>query len=174
MKMTVTEGLQEIKTLKARVAKRRVTALPYVARPENMVDPFAKEGLTSEQFIQQERQGIADLEKRIVRIRTAIQRVNLDSKLEVDGVQGTVADWLVWRREVAQGAAQFLAQIAQRVGAAREQGTFGQRSKAEMVNIVATVSEKDLAADIEQMEKTLGQLDGRLSLHNATAVIEVD
>lgn len=42
--LTITEGLAEIKTLKARIEKKRQGIGPYIVRPAQMRDPMEKDG----------------------------------------------------------------------------------------------------------------------------------
>src|SRR6266850_8251735 len=105
-KMTITEALQEIKTIGKRLEKKRLAVSDKLARDTRIKDPLEKDG-GSEKFVREERQAIGDLEKRIVAIRTAIQRSNLITMVPIDGNQGTVAEWLTWRREVSAGQVEF-------------------------------------------------------------------
>lgn len=175
--MTITEALAELKTLKARIEKKRAGVLPYLLRPAVMRDPMEKDGGVA-QWISRERQGIADMETRYVALRTAIQRKNLESKLKVGDAEKTVADWLTWRREVSQGQVQFLAAIGREIANARKDPrTQGRAIKPEgeatSMDIIAHVNEVELLAESDALVGILGELDGKLSLANATLVIEV-
>jgi len=141
----------------------------------------------SVKYVEQERQGIQDLESRIVTIRTAIQRSNLETKTTVNDKTMSVAEWLTFRREVAASRQQFLANINNTVRAIRDKVTKdGGRVVAANVAATAIVEanrppmevyihldEKALLEEQEMLEKTLGDLDGKLSLLNATTVIDV-
>lgn len=184
-KLTITEALQEIKTIGARVQKKRQSVSNYLARDARVRDPLEKDG-GSEQFISQERQAIGDLEKRVVSIRTAIQRSNLDSSLTVGQQSMKVAEWLTWRREVSAGRKQFLGALVQGIASVRTQvQQKGGRVIAAAVavnesigandppQIIVSVDERGLIREQEEMEEILGTLDGKLSLFNATTIIEV-
>src|ERR1035438_7251391 len=70
--LTITEALQEIKTIGKRLDKKRAAAAQYLARDARARDPLEKDG-GSAKFISEERQAIADLETRVISIRTHIQ-----------------------------------------------------------------------------------------------------
>jgi hypothetical protein len=182
-KLTITEALQEIKTIGKRLEKKRQSISPYLARDSRVRDPLEKDG-GSEKFINSERQAIADLENRVVAIRTAIQRSNLDSSITVGTKGRTVAEWLTWRRELAAGHKSFLSSISAGLTNVRNevQKKGGKVIAAVAVNeavgpndppqLVINVDERKLIQDIEEIEETLGTLDGKLSLFNATTVID--
>ena len=177
---TITEGLAEIKTLTARIQKRRETVLRYLARDIRLRDPLEKEG-GSVDFIKRERQAIADLEDRLVRIRCAIQTINGTTTLTLGETVRSIAYWLNWRREIAEKRAAFLGMVTGAVGQARKYAggitgavnARGERvpSAEAPIEIVVNVDEALLAKEVELHEKIIGDLDGRLSLLNATTTI---
>jgi hypothetical protein len=105
--ITITEALQEIKTIGKRLEKKRQSISQYLARDTRVRDPLEKDG-GSAKFITEERQAIADLEKRVIAIRIEIQRSNLAASLTVGTTARTVAEWLTWRREISAAQSTFL------------------------------------------------------------------
>ncbi len=138
MKITITEALQEIKTINKRLESKRRNILSYVGRDNRVKDPLEKEGGTVE-FIKKERQALSDLEKRIISIRTAIQRSNLQTSKE-----GRVVVPLVNEATSNPG------------------------------DVVVHLEEKAILEEQEKHDVVVGDLDGRLSLLNATTVIEFE
>lgn len=171
--MFITEGLAEIKTLNARIEKKRQGVSQYVLRDSRLKDPMADEGGVV-QWVEQELQAIGDLERRIVKIRTAIQTKNLYTSLQVGEFVRSVQEWLNWRREIAEGRKNFLRALTNGIANARKEAAKMQPAPdGSKVDIEVHISEKDLAAQVEEMETILGELDGKLSLLNATTKIEV-
>ena len=184
-KLTITEALQEIKTIGKRLEKKRASISQYVARDSRIRDPLLKDG-GSEKFIESERQAINDLETRIIGIRTVIQASNLAATLSVGTKSRTVAEWLTWRREISNSQVAFLKQIANGLNKIRNevQSKGGKVvAAAAAVNeafdpngppeVVVNIDERQLIDEQEQLEQQLGDLDGKLSLFNATTVVEV-
>lgn len=184
-KMTITEALQEIKTIGKRLEKKRLAVGDKLARDTRIKDPLEKDG-GSEKFVREERQAIGDLEKRIVAIRTAIQRSNLSTVVPLDGNQGTVAEWLTWRREVSAGQVTFLNSISSNIRNIRSQvqqkggrviANVAQVNEGTSYNdppqLIVNVDEKAVLDEQEKLETLLGDLDGKLSLLNATTVVDV-
>lgn len=182
--ITITEALQEIKTINKRIEKKRQAISQFVARDARVRDPLEKDG-GSEKFIAQERQATSDLENRIVAIRTAIQRSNLDAKLTVCGRTKSVAEWLTWRREISSGNTMFLRSLAAGVAQIRTQiqskggkvmgaavAVAEMPGPADPPHVLVNFDERALIEEQETMEQILGDLDGKLSLYNATALIE--
>lgn len=189
MPMTITEALAEIKTIGKRLEKKRGAVIANIGRDARLKDPLADaEGMTSVKYVAQERQAINDLEKRIVDIRTAIQRSNLTTPCTVGQSTMPVQDWLNFRREVAGGRQVFLNSLNQSIKNIRTK-TVSQGGRVTMAaavsqSIVTTgdspplevllhVDERELLTEQEGLEQTLGELDGKLSLLNATTVIDV-
>lgn len=177
-KITITEALAEIKTIGSRVQKKREAIMRYFSRDSRLRDPLEKEG-GSVAFVSQERQAINDLNSRLVAIRSAIQRVNLETKLRIGDLTLSVAEWLNWRREVADGQQKFLGQMASQITAVRSQaarsgvGVSENPDTAQPGEMVVAVNERGLSQEIETMATILGSLDGQLSLINATVMVEV-
>lgn len=177
MKLTITEALAEIKTSGARIEKKRESIMRYFSRDARLRDPLEADG-GSKKFVDRERQSIRDLEHRIIKIRAAIQQINLATPLAVNGSTKTVAEWLNWRREISGKQKQFVQQMAQalsqvRQNAVRQGMALTDKESAAPGDVIVTISEQELAKEIEELETVLGTLDGKLSLLNATATIDV-
>jgi hypothetical protein len=176
--ITITEALAELKTIDKRIAKKREFVLSYLLRQEMFKDPLERDG-GSVSAIKRESQAIRDLEERKIVIRRAVQQANERNSVTVGRQTRTIADWLVWRREVAPVQQQFLAGIRGKIEQARQEATRkggGLTSSAELAkpnDVIVNVNEQELARDIEQLEEVLGALDGQLSLKNATLTIDV-
>jgi len=180
MTITITEALAEIKTINARLVKKRAAIQNYLMRDMKTPDPLEKDG-GSLTYIAAERQSIGDLEERLVRIRTAIQRKNCESVLTVGGVLRPISEWLNWKREIAPHRAAFHSGMYDGIQRARADA---QRKGYTVVDpetqaaqgiptVVVNLDEKRLVAEIEALTETLGALDGKLSLANATITVEV-
>lgn len=179
MQTTITEALAEIKTIGKRIEKRREFIVQYIARQDGLKDPLANQG-GSQSVIKEEQQGIRDLEERIVKIRRAIQDANADASLTVGGQTRSIADWLVWRREVSAGQVAFTNKLRGAVQGIRrdaQQKGFGvttdPKAAANPSDVIVNVDEAGLAKEAEAQEEILGTLDGLLSLKNATLTIEI-
>lgn len=178
MAITITEALAEIKTIGKRIEKKREFIKGFLARQDGIKDPLEKDG-GSFQAIARERQAIGDLENRLVSLRRGIQTANEVTSVTINGVSRSVADWLVWRREAAPLHRDFLNHLRNALNGVREQA---KRNGAAMISAAAVaekptdfivnINEQELAEEIETLEDTLGQLDGQLSLKNATVSIK--
>lgn len=185
MSMTITEALAEIKTIGKRLEKKKQAVLQNIGRDSRLKDPLDGGSL---EFVKRERQAIEDLEKRIVAIRTAIQRSNLETRATVGSDTYSVQEWLNFRREVSANRQMFLASMNQAIKQIREKVqrdggrvTFAgaaatamvQAGEKQPIEILIHLDERALLEEQEGLEKILGDLDGKLSLLNATTVIEV-
>ena len=175
---TITEALAELKTIGKRLEKKKQFVLDYLMRPEHVRDPLQNDG-GSASSVARERQAIGDLEERIVSVRRAIQVANESNMIVVAGRTRSIADWLVWRREIAPLHNQFMAQLRQKIDAQRSEimrrgaGLAATTDAAKPGDVIVNISEQELAKEIEEIEYVLGTLDGQLSLKNATILIDV-
>ena len=183
--LTVTEALAEIRTIDKRIEKKREVVKSHLARNEMLRDPFERDG-GSPAVLAQELQGIRDLEQRKVLIRVAIQDANRRIPITVRDHTKTIAEWLLWRREVAPKRQEFLKTLSQGLAQLRREAqskgaTIGMAQAAAAVqvggqqvqNILVNISEIELTREIEELEVLLGDLDGLLSLKNATESIVI-
>jgi len=177
--LTITEALAELKTTAKRIEKKHEFVRAHLMRMERLKDPLEKEG-GAYASIEAARQAIHDLEERIVRIRRKISEANLQTTISVQGETRPVADWLVWRRDVAPKAQGRVNDLASGIAQVRkdmlQKGVQvvqpGETARTE--DVVVNVSETKLAQEREHMELVLGELDGQLSLKNALTTFEID
>jgi len=176
--MTITEALAELKTLSKRVEKKRQFVRMHSARQNALRDPLAHDG-GSREVLEREMQGIHDLEERIVRIRLAILRVNLDTSLTVGGESRTVQGWLTWRRDVANGQNQFWSTLSNEIQNVRKQAAtkgwnvYEEEGDCGQMDVIVNVPEKRIHEKSEALATVLGELDGKLSLINATTEVAI-
>lgn len=176
--MTITEGLQEIKTLTKRVQKKREFIDRYLYRSNSLRDPHESSG-GSIKLIAQELQAIEDLESNIVTIRQKITDANKSTVVTIGDVTKSIAEWLIWRREIANSRKRFLESLYDKLNRTREEcnrrGLTIVASKDENAaginDVVVNINEKSIVDEIEQIEEILSTLDGKLSLKNATTNI---
>ena len=179
--LTITEALAELNTIQKRIEKKRQFVLGYLTRPDGLRDPLEKGGGSLE-LIKRERQAIRDLENRHLSIRMKIQQANHATQVRIGNVSMSVAEWLTWRKETAPGVQTFLTQVRGTLDRVRQQAqqrgnavvsavaTTGDQKPAD---IIVNVDEQELAVEAEAVEEVLGMLDGKLSLTNATVMIDV-
>jgi hypothetical protein len=172
--ITITEALQEGKTLDKRLAKKHEFYLGYIARQAVLVDPMLKEEGGSVGALARERQAIHDLEERKLMLAHKIKEANMAHSITVGRMNMTIQEWLIWRRDIAPGRQLFLTQMRQRIDQFRKELDLRAR-QGQAINdqVVVNIDERDLATEIEDLETTLGTLDGQLSLKNATILIDV-
>lgn len=179
MTTTITEALAELKTIGKRLETKTKFVLTYLGRVEGIKDPLERDGGMISR-VAAERQAIKDLQERTIAIRRAIQKANVETVIVVEGASRSIADWLVWRREVAPAQKLFLEAMRNGINQARTQakkqdgkvvGPGGETDN--LHDVIISVSETELSQQIEHMETVLGGLDGQLSLKNATVTIDV-
>jgi hypothetical protein len=177
--MTITEALAEVKTIQKRIEKKRQFVREHLGRQEQFKDPLEKEGGSAD-AVRRALQAIHDLEERTIQIRIAVHRANLETKVRIGESERSIQEWLTWRREIVGGKKVFFDQVASAIGDARKQAQqrgVGVVTPGQAVvnpgDVIIHLSEIELAKDRETIETVLGELDGQLSLRNATTAIDV-
>ena len=179
MGLTITEALAEIKTIGRRIDSKREYIGQFLYRPDKFKDPLEREG-GSRLVIERERQSITDLEARLIALRRAIQAANDNTRVTILDTTHTISEWLTWRRDIVPGQQRFFASVKNAISSIRREA--GQRSLVVMgaktisgdvgtIDVHINVNEDELAKEIEKLERTLGELDGQLSLTNATITV---
>lgn len=177
--ITLTEALAELKLIKSKIEKKKAFILNNIGRQEGAKDQLLSSGGTKV-VLESEMQSVRDLQERMVRIRSSIATANSNATVEIGGVKRTIADWLVWRRDVAPlirdmekaiaGGILHIKQQAQKSGFKIVQNN---QAPEMPTDVIIELDEKKLADSSEKTQEILDTLDGKLSLHNATVQVEV-
>lgn len=170
--MTITEALAELKTNSKKIQKKAEVVLAYLWRPDSLKDPLEKQG-GSLQFVREEMQSINDLLERNVMIRSAIARVNAKTNITIAGHERTIEEWLVWRRDISPIQLNLSNRIRSALNNAHNYvhkvPTAGNTIAVDRpAEVIINLNEAEFARSAENLEEILGQLDGQLSLKNAT------
>ncbi len=177
--MTITEALAEIKTIGKRIADKQEFINTYMCRHEGIKDPLEKDGGSVKAIIEAQ-QSIWDLEQRIVELRLGIAKANETNTIRLEDEEHSIAHWLVWRREVAPNRQRNLERQMRTINDTRRQahskgmsvyGAGVTHVEAKPTDVLVNIHESQLQKEIEAMSNILGQLDGQLSLKNATVMV---
>jgi len=168
--VTITEALAELKLIAKKIGKKQEFIVAHIGRPTNIRDPLEKEG-GSEAVVKSETQAVHDLMERVVEIRRGIQTANANTEVTIQGVTRTIADWLIWRREVAPMLQRFQGGAVTAIKNLRSNIDNFNRQHEEKLDAAIHTSETNLQAAQELTQHILDELDGQLSLKNATVTI---
>jgi hypothetical protein len=161
--LTLAEALAQFNLLHQCSERKQSLVKAHLLRAEALRDPFIPEGGVAA-LLAGELHSLQRLRERHVLLRRLIQQTYERVPLTIGDETRTLADWLVWKREVAPRRKFFLQRLLKRIE--------GARTKAS-VPVVVNLHEQELANEAEKLEQTLGQLQGLLQLKNATLTIEV-
>ena len=176
--MTITEALAELKTIAKRIASKRAAVTQYLFRDAVLRDPHEANG-GSKAFVAAERQALRDLRQRYANIRIAINRVNMETAVELLGTTRTIAEWIVWKREIHTMHAEELNAIANSIKTVRTKAaSLGKQISSDKdstgpQDVIVNLVEAAVLKEAEELAATLSTLDGKLSLVNATVRITV-
>jgi hypothetical protein len=183
MGITITEALAERRLIEEKkLPKKEEFVGQYLVRQDIVKDPLADgEGATTEKRVAAELQAIKDLRQRLVDIRRGIAKANVETSLQIGDASRTIQEWLTWKREIAPRDLSMLQGFSNHIQRSREQVNqrARQASKDELerdpraYELAVAVDEVALHKQIEDIQETLGTLDGRLSLINAQTEIDI-
>lgn len=178
MKTTITEALAEIELIKKKIKKKEDFIATNSTFATHVPDPFKSEGGQTK-VVTQELQAVSDLYKRWVKIRSAIAAANLEETITLGEDKRSISEWLVWRREVAEKQRDFLGRAARNTldflksKSNTPDAYKNDEGKTVLVSWESAIHVDDLLKKEETIETILGELDGKLSLKNATITIEI-
>lgn len=167
-KLTITEALAEIKTVTKRIENKRQFVNSSFAMDSRLRDPYEESGGVKKK-LREELQAIGDLEQRLVDLRMAIARANSTTQLTIGKRSRTVSEWLIWRREVAPATTRFYKGLQAGIANAVKH-KFDPNENA---SVVVVADQAHITETIEDIDAILGELDGKLSLLNATTFVEL-
>lgn len=179
--MKIAEAMAEVKLAGKKIQTNFEFVMRNLGREEWRKDPFDKDGTTQAEEVKKAMQSTADLQTRIVALKNAINRVNQGLTLEVSGMRMTVAEWLIWRKEVLPIEKKMLQQLANQIAnigrgdqAAQVRRQFqGQAAVETPSSWIVNVSDKWLVEQIQKLDTIEQTLDGQLSILCATTDIEL-
>ena len=178
--MKITEAMSEIKLFVKKISSQRDFILRNLSREEWRKDPFEKDQTTQEAQVKAALQSVSDLEKNIVAYRYAITKANMKERISLEGMDMTVAEWLIWRREVLPLRKQLLHNLANQMASIGKDQQNTQRSysgkdtdKSQLSNYIINVSDKWLKEETDKLEAIEQRLDGQLSMINANVEVDI-
>lgn len=177
-KMTITEALSEINLLKKRIEHKKKNTLTLLIKPDHVADPYASEGGSAE-FLKREFQSIDDLNRRFVKIRSAISKANLSHEITLGERTQSIHDWLTWKREIAKDETSYVNSVVNSTKAALDDAAKNPRvyddaeGKKQLLKYTSNVDYAAFVKKQETLAVLFEQLDGKLSLKNATILVEI-
>jgi len=177
-KMTITEALSEVNLIKKKIEKKAEFLKGNTARPEHLKDMFEADGGS---LVKNgaEIQAVDDLYARLVKIRSAIAQANLANEITLNEKTMPIQDWLTWKREVATnviGLTQAIHKSVKRTldDAMTQPKVYkDEQGNTHLLKVVPCFDYAGLIKKEENLTALLEQLDGKLSLKNATILVDV-
>lgn len=177
-KMTITEALSEINLLKKKVQAKEKAVSGLLVSAEHVKDPYADEGGTAK-FLEKEFQSIGDFRRRLIKIRSAISKANLENEITLAETTMSIQDWLTWKREVAKEETSLINTVCSTVKRFLDESTNkpqcyqDSEGKPQLLKLKSNVDYAAFVRKQEKMTELFENLDGKLSLKNATIVVSI-
>lgn len=178
MKLTITEALSEVNLIKKKIEAKQTFIKSNMFSYNHLKDPYASEGGIAKK-ITSELQSLKDLQTRLEKIRAKISEANLHETLTVGETTKTVMEWLAWKREISASQTQFVNFMLSSIKSELDRyGKTPQVFKDDAGNnhLAEITPNIDIPAWQREQENlmTINEvLDGKLSLKNATMMIDI-
>lgn len=175
-KVTILEALAEKKLIVKKIESQNKFIVEHICRSKNLIDPLEAQG-GSPLAVEQALQSIVDLSDNLVKITNAINLANQANSLTIEGQTATIAEWLIWKRDVADTYQTILSGMALTISQKRRQNADPRALQAGQAfageSTIVHVNEVKLQQDIERIHTVRERLDGQLSLADATIMVEI-
>ncbi len=177
-KMTITEALSEIKLITSKVEKKRAFVKSNLIRAAHMTDPLEKDG-GSTKVLTQELQSVKDLEIRLEKVRYAIAKANIENQITLGETTKSIFEWITWKREISAASLNMTNGIHTLIKSELDKISkqpavyLDQDQKTQIVRIIPNLDYNEFVKKAEVISDMIEQLDGKLSLKNATIVISI-
>lgn len=176
-KMTITEALSELNLISKKLDKQRHALKGACLKYSEHTDPYASDG-GAKAFYNKTKQSIVDLEDNLVKIRKAIHAKNIETEITIKGLTKTIDEWLSWKKDIYEGSKNSLNDIENIINREVEEIKKNPKVKKDEADnvVLLTLEPSEDLAEIEKSKERLltiyENLDGQLSLKNATTIIE--
>lgn len=177
-KITITEALSEINLITKKLDDKRNAILPALFIASHVIDPYTD----NKKYVAQEMQSLTDFQARLTKIRALIQKANLEHNITIGETTKSITEWLAWKKEVATKEIDFLKKVNQRLldqsmqAQSRPSVYQVQEADKQITKIVEYKYALDLTTVTKRLEilnDIFENLDGQLSLKNATVTIDL-
>ena len=177
-KMTITEALSEINLIKKKLEHKKTAMQTLLIKADHVKDIYESEGGVTK-HLQKEFQALSDLRRRFVSLRAAISEANLNHEITVGEKTLSIHDWLTWKREIAKEEQNHANYIVTTVNNYMTQSSKNPQcyddaeGKKHLVTFTPTVDLAEWVKKQERLNDLLENLDGQLSLKNATILVSI-
>lgn len=141
-------------------------------------DKFSKDG-GAEKVLTSELQSIENLNLNLIKIRSAIMKANLENNIVIDGASLPIYSWLVWRKEVFNVLQRTYEDIWEKTKQEVDKSMRtpqvvkdNEGKVIELARVIPNMNHVECQKIFQKISETNDSLDGKLSLANATIVIE--
>jgi ribosomal protein L7/L12 len=174
--LSISEALGQLAVIDLLIEKKQQLISAYLFRDAAVRDPLERHSPGAVEILAREYRSIQALLGRKVRIRRVVQSANEQATITHGDTTRSIADWLVWKREVVGDRSRFLQQLRNRIEQARREALRHRPAGAEKAkggDLVVNLNEQELSSELEALEELQGYLAGQLALKNATVTVEL-
>lgn len=172
--MMIIEGMKRLRVIKKRMANNIESVNKYAAIVSNERPMFGSEDQQKKE-VKQIIQSNLDLLNEYLKLKKRIERTNLQTVVEIGGVDYTISDLLILKRELVQLVVQTydalntnLAQMKLNA-LSRQHHVAGQQG--ESLRIDHMFDEKEKNKELRKWQDLYDNIDSRLEVINATTIL---
>ncbi len=179
--MSIAEGLQELKLVAQKLQQRRINISRYASKRRGAKDEIEKQ----KEFVKEQGQSARDLITKYKNIKLAIQRSNLDTTFEFNGVTYSVAEAILYKQGIdkmynnlylsytATNALTQIQQYSRLIGV--NTATVGGEEMLDTLDLVPELyyDEKDIQQKREDLLELLSKINALIDKANHNTTISV-
>jgi hypothetical protein len=164
--MKLIEAMKKIKVIEKKMAKNMEQIQNYASLPSNEKPYFENEEKQRKE-VKSLIQANNDLLIEYLKIKNAIDKTNLESKIEIGGIQYSLTDLLVIKRKLAQFMIKTYNSLNDNHAQGKMRNSFNS-SDGKTIHIVRFYDETDKNNGLTKWTDLYDNIDSRLEVINAT------
>lgn len=162
--MKLIEAMKQLKVIEKRMAKNVQQITKYASIPSNEKSPFGTEDQQKKE-VRSLLQSNNDLTKEYLRLKNCIDRTNLNTTIQIDGISYTLVDLLTLKRKLANGMINTYEALNDSYSISKIRGIYNQDKS---VTTVYLYDEEDKNNNIRKWQDLADNIESRLEVINAT------
>lgn len=165
--MKIVEAMKELKLIEKKMNKNNDSIQKYSSQPSNE-RPYFQDEDSQKKEVKNLVQSNKDLLANYLDLKKKIERTNLETTVEMDGVKYTISDLLVLKRRLAKTMIDSFSSMNDQNA---KQGLMTMRGSDSSIKIERFYDERERMDGLRKWQDFYDNIDSRLEVVNATTDI---
>ena len=165
--MKIVEAMKELKLTEKKMIKNNNSIQKYSSQPSNE-RPYFQDEATQKKEVKNLLQSNKDLLSNYLALKKKIEKTNLETTIEMDGVKYTISDLLVLKRRLAKIMIDSFDSMNDK---SAKQSLMSMRGTDSSIKIERFYDERERMEGLSKWQDFYDNIDSRLEVVNATTDI---